>query len=43
MIRTATVDLDVDTIDGVRIGTAATRFLAELNAQGVIKFDELHS
>jgi hypothetical protein len=32
--RTATVDLDVDTIDGVRIGTAATRFLAEPNAQG---------
>ncbi|UPV76985.1 hypothetical protein M0R89_22300 (plasmid) [Halorussus limi] len=31
--RTATVDLDVDNIDGVRIGTAATRFLAELPAQ----------
>ncbi|MFC7326040.1 hypothetical protein ACFQMF_15895 [Halorubrum rutilum] len=31
--RTATVDLDVDTIDGVRIGTAAGQFLVELNAR----------
>lgn len=31
--RTATADLDVDNVDGVRIGTAATRFLAELPAQ----------
>ena len=31
--RTATADLDVDNVDGVRIGTAATRFLAELHAQ----------
>ncbi|WP_225335959.1 hypothetical protein [Halomicrobium urmianum] len=30
--RTATADLDVDTIDGVRIGTTAGQFLAELNA-----------
>jgi len=31
--RTATADLDVDNIDGVRIGTAAGQFLAELNAR----------
>ncbi|NHX37520.1 MULTISPECIES: hypothetical protein [Halolamina] len=31
--RTATADLDVDNVDGVRIGTAAGQFLAELNAR----------
>jgi hypothetical protein len=31
--RTATTDLDVDNIDGVRIGTAAGQFLAELNSR----------
>ena len=31
--RTATADLDVDNIDGVRIGTTAGQFLAELNAR----------
>jgi ABC-type Fe3+-citrate transport system substrate-binding protein len=31
--RTATADLDVDNIDGVRIGTTATRVLEQLNAQ----------
>ncbi|GAA0216859.1 hypothetical protein GCM10009000_034530 [Halobacterium noricense] len=32
--RTTTADLDVNNIDRARIETAATRFLAELNAQG---------
>ena len=32
--RTATADLDVDNIDGVRIGTTAVRVLEELHAQG---------
>lgn len=32
--RTATVGLDVDNIDGVRIGTTAIQFLAELSARG---------
>lgn len=31
--RTATADLDVDNIDGVRIGTTAAQALEELNAQ----------
>ena len=31
--RTVTADLDIDNIDGVRIGTAAGQFLAELNAR----------
>ena len=31
--RTATADLDADNVDGVRIGTAAGQFLAELNAR----------
>jgi len=31
--RTATVDLDVDNVDGVRIGTTAVRVLEELHAQ----------
>lgn len=31
--RTATADLGVDNIDGVRIGTTAARVLEELNAQ----------
>jgi len=31
--RTATADLDVDNVDGIRIGTAAGQFLAELNAR----------
>jgi len=31
--RTSTADLDVDNIDGVRIGTAAGQFLVELNAR----------
>jgi hypothetical protein len=31
--RTATVDLDMCTIDGVRIGTTAGWFLRELNAE----------
>ena len=32
--RTATAGLDVDNIDGVRIGTTAVRVLEELHAQG---------
>ncbi len=32
-VRTATVDLDMRNIDGVRIGTTAGRFLRELNAK----------
>lgn len=32
--RTATANLDVDNIDGVRIGTTAVRVLEELHAQG---------
>jgi len=32
--RTATADLDIDNIDGVRIGTTAVRVLEELHAQG---------
>lgn len=32
--RITTAFLNVDTIDGVRIGTAVTRFLVELHAQG---------
>jgi len=31
--RTATHDLDMRNVDGVRIGTTASRFLAELNRQ----------
>ena len=31
--RTATNNLESRTVDGVRIGTAASRFLEELNAQ----------
>jgi hypothetical protein len=31
--RTATHDLDMRNIDGVRIGTTASQFLAELNRQ----------
>lgn len=31
--RTATVDLEVRTIDGVRIGTTASWFLRKLNSQ----------
>ena len=31
--RTATHDLEMRNVDGVRIGTAASRFLTELNAQ----------
>ena len=33
LFRTATADLDVRNIDGVRIGTTATEVLEELNAQ----------
>lgn len=32
--RTATNDLEMRTIDGIRIGTTASRFLEELSAQG---------
>lgn len=31
--RTATASIDVDNVDGVRIGTTAGQFLAELNAR----------
>jgi hypothetical protein len=31
--RTATADLDIDNVDGIRIGTVAGQFLAELNAR----------
>ena len=31
--RTATHDLEMRNVDGIRIGTAASRFLTELNAQ----------
>jgi hypothetical protein len=31
--RTATVNLDVDNVDGIRIGTAASQYLTELNAR----------
>jgi len=31
--RTATVDLDMQNMDGIRIGTTAGRFLRELNAE----------
>ncbi|WP_236035648.1 hypothetical protein [Haloarcula rubra] len=31
--RTATHDLEMRNVDGVRIGTAASQFLTELNAQ----------
>ena len=31
--RTATADLEVDDVDGVRIGTTTGQFLAELNAR----------
>jgi len=31
--RTATAGIDVDNVDGVRIGTTAGQFLAELNAR----------
>ena len=31
--RTATHDLEIRNVDGIRIGTAASQFLTELNAQ----------